>query len=164
MSIQFFSATNGNVNRERQPYLGPSCTMKDLKICTLLIAFTTDNNLDTNTLLRCGHLTYTHITNNNLDTHILLRRGHDELAEWMFDQELQEEKQEESKACKPLFLLKSCKGLNACKLLCLLKSCRIKSLNACKLCANECQECMNEKTQVEHYYNKICQVNCDKLY
>ena len=66
-----------------------------------------------------------------------------------------------AKACKLLFLLKS---LNACKLLCLLKSCRIKSLNACKLCANECQECMNEKTQVEHYFTKICQVNCNKLY
>ena len=27
-------------------------------------------------------------TDKNLDIDILLRRGHDELAEWMFDQEL----------------------------------------------------------------------------
>ena len=53
-----------------------------IEICTLLNVCTTDNNL------RRGHITYTYITYNDLDTHILLRRGHDELAEWMFDQEL----------------------------------------------------------------------------
>ena len=51
------------------------------------------------------------------------------------------------------------------KLLFLLKSCSSKSLNPCKLCTNECEECMNEKHKLSIIITKYVKlIVINKLY